>query len=145
MAPQAKIKLLPGGFFAAIGVILLVVGSLIALSRRSFLDRAMQADGVVVRLNAGGSHPQVTFTAANGQTVSYPQGGLIWGYKEGDRVRVLYGADDPERTACIDAFGALWFVPVMLGFLGLAQVAAGLFAVFRPHDALRGPLNPRNS
>jgi hypothetical protein len=37
----------------------------------------MVTEGVVSRLDAGGSHPQVGFTTAAGQRISYAQGGEI--------------------------------------------------------------------
>jgi hypothetical protein len=125
-----------------IGVALLVVGGVIGASVRSFLRTATAADGVVARLNAGGSHPQIEFTTAAGRRVSYPQGGFISGYKPGDKVRVLYRDEAPEQTARLDSFGALWFAPLLLGLLGLGFVAAGgslrWFEVSRPGAAVSG-------
>ncbi len=76
--------------------------------RLEFLEVAQAVDGQVERLNAGGSHPQVAFTTATGQRISYPQGGMIFGYEPGQPVRVLY---DPARLRLepvLDTFGALW-------------------------------------
>jgi len=37
----------------------------------------------------------------------------------------LYSQEDPKGTARVDAFGALWFVPLMLFGLGLALIIGG--------------------
>src|SRR5262249_35098816 len=86
---------------------------------------AIRAEGVVVRLNAGGSHPQIDFTAASGAKISYPQGGLIFGYRPGQKVRVLYNPNNPGKTACIDTTGALWAVPILLAGIGLFLALTG--------------------
>jgi len=101
-----------------IGVGLLVGAGFAGLERHRFVEAAERAQAVVPRLNAGGSHPQIEFTTASGQKVSYALGGLIFGYRPGDRVEVLYLPAEP-RKACIDAFGAKWFWPLMLAGLGV--------------------------
>lgn len=35
----------------------------------------------MVKLNAGGSHPQIAFVTEAGEQISYPQGGLVLGTK----------------------------------------------------------------
>ena len=104
---------------SAAGIILLLAAGLTALATGRFVRTASLAAGVVERLNAGGSHPQIRFSTAAGQTVSYPQGGLIFGYHPGDRVRVRYLPTDPGKAACLDVFGALWFAPMLLAVLGI--------------------------
>jgi hypothetical protein len=109
-----------------IGMGLILAAIVTGLATREFLGRAARAPGVVSRLNAGGSHPEIEFTLPSGETVSYPQGGFIFGYKPGQRVQVLYAPEDPGRTAPVEAFGALWFVPVLLSVLGLALLVGGV-------------------
>lgn len=77
-------------------------------STRQFLDAAVKAPGVVVALRAGGSHPTVEYTNTRGERISYPQNGLIFGFRVGDKVTVLYlkESDNPQQT--IDRFGAVW-------------------------------------
>ena len=122
-------KVLMGALFIIIGVGLLAGAVAFGTSKRAFIREATIADGVVSRLNAGGSHPQIEFTTASGQRIEYPQGGLIFGYHPGDRVRVLYKHDDPSQSACIDAFGALWFTPILLCVLGFPCLIGGLLSV----------------
>jgi hypothetical protein len=108
-----------------IGLGLILAAAGVAVSVRSFTRKAATAEGVVVRLNAGGSHPQIEFTTGSGQKVSYPQGGLICCYRAGERVRVLYETDRPN-DARLNTFGALWFTPLILLLVGTFLVLGGL-------------------
>ena len=104
-------------FFVVIGGVLLVVASLMAWQSRAFLASASRATGVVTATPAGGSHPLVQFTTADGRVVSFAQGGFIFGYHPGDAVAVVYDAANPSR-AMLDTVGAIWFLPIFLGALG---------------------------
>jgi Protein of unknown function (DUF3592) len=104
--------------FACVGLLLLCLAAWSASATRSFIRTATSAEGQVVALNAGGSHPQIRFTTPAGQVISYPQGGLIFGYRSGDVVRVLFDAGDPAGTATIDSAGALWFRALLFCGLG---------------------------
>ena len=111
--------------FLVVGGGMLVAAVVTGIATNGFVGRAASAPGEVSRLNAGGSHPEIVFTAASGEKISYPQGGLIFGYRPGQKVRVLYSQEDPKGPARVDAFGALWFVPLMLFGLGLALIIGG--------------------
>jgi hypothetical protein len=123
--------------FILVGVALLAAAVAVAISVRAFTRDAERSDGVVTRLNAGGSHPQIEFTTASGRKISYPQGGLIFGYQSGQKVRVLYRATDPEQSARIDAIGALWATPVMLGIVAMFLFASRLLMKAASRSALR--------
>ena len=71
------------------------------------MARAASAPGLVVKLDAGGVHPEIRFTTAAGQVVECPQGGMIWGYQVGDRVELLYEPANPFSSAVINRPGAL--------------------------------------
>ena len=90
------------------GLLILLVGAgalagaaWLAVEQGRFLKVAQRAPGEVVALNAGGSHPQIRFEGSTGEAISYPQGGLIWGYREGMQVEVLYDPADPRRTPVV--------------------------------------------
>lgn len=83
-------QVMRGLLFGAVGLLILAVAAFEVTHRLEFLQIAQAVDGQVERLNAGGSHPQIAFTTATGQRVSYPQGGMIFGYEPGQPVRVLY-------------------------------------------------------
>ena len=63
--------------FTLIGVGLMISALCWAASTWRFMARAKAASGLVVKLNAGGAHPEIRFTTATGQTIEYPQGGMI--------------------------------------------------------------------
>ena len=108
--------------FGVIGVALLAIAGYMIFARYEFLSQAQQAPGIVTVLNAGGSHPEIEFTSADNHVISYPQGGMIFGYEVGQQVQVLYRTENPQGTAVIQDRGALWGAPLMLGLVGLAFV-----------------------
>jgi len=114
--------------FMAIGVVLLLFALRSGLATRAFVLAAVRAEGTVTKLNAGGSHPQIAFTTADNVAISYPQGGLIFGYRPGDKVQVLYRAADPSSTATINTVGALWFPALLMSTLGMAFLVMGAIA-----------------
>jgi len=127
---EPQVSLFKGGLFALLGLALLAAMAINASSRMGFLQSALVADGAVVALNAGGSHPEIAFTDSTGARVSYPQGGLIFGYQVGQPVKVHYQANDPTGSAVVDDFGALWGTAALLGVLGAVFTATGLMNLF---------------
>lgn len=122
-----------GRAFSLIGL-LLIAGSIYGVrSTLRFLHDSVAADGVVVRLNAGGSHVQIEFTTLAGEKISYAQNGMIFGYEKGDKVRVLYKA--PAGYRCVDSFGALWGDSILPGAMGLVFTTVG-FVMFSEALAL---------
>lgn len=111
--------------FIVIGVIVLLFALVQIWQNYKFINRASSATGTVSSLNAGGSHPEIDFQTDNGQKISYPQGGLIFGYKVGDQITVLYDVNDPNN-ASINSFGALWGFVLLEALLGIIFVAVGL-------------------
>lgn len=109
--------------FTLVGMGLMVSAVYWAVSTRQFVARAVAAPGVVVRLNHGGAHPEVRFTTATGEIVEYGQGGMIWGYRVGDRVEVLYAPEHPGRNPVIHTTGALW------GFVAMGFLMGAVFAL----------------
>ncbi len=118
--------------FTLVGVGLMISAVCWAVSTRRFVAHAASAPGVVVKLNAGGAHPEVRFTTAAGQTVEYPQGGMIWGYRVEDRVKVLYLPQDPMADPVINTPGALWGFMAMDFLMGAAFVVIAQIAWRRP-------------
>jgi hypothetical protein len=108
----------------------LTAAILSALNTVEFLRASILVPGEVVALNAGGSHPQIEFATRDGQRVSYPQNGLIFGMKVGDHVNVRYLAGSPSITARLDRFGAIWEWSIGFGFMGVVGliVAVGTAA-----------------
>ncbi|MEG0185590.1 MAG: DUF3592 domain-containing protein [Stenotrophomonas sp.] len=131
-------EIMRGLAFGAMGLLMLAVVGLEVNHRLAFLRVAQIADGHVESLNAGGSHPQVAFTTAAGERVSYAQGGMIFGYEPGQAVRVLYQPARPARQPSLDSFGALWGMTLMVALIGLTFVGIALRAVIRRSDHRQG-------
>lgn len=127
---------LKGGLFAVIGLGLMIGVIAWCVSTARFIRTAARAPGVVTHLNAGGAHPEIKFTAASGKVVDYPQGGMIWGYHRGERVRVLYDPHRPSDSPVLDTIPALWFDQGMMLLLGLVFLSIGLWTAFGPKDDL---------
>ena len=114
--------------FLGVGIVLLGVAAITALNNWHWVQRSAVAPGRVAGLNAGGSHPEIAFTAASGEKISYPQGGLVAGWRVGDVVPVRYDPTKPSRDPCIDRVLAIWTVPLAFLFAGLVAIGA-VFAV----------------
>lgn len=125
MPSTAASDLLRALIFLPLGLCLLFITVWMADARLDFLAQAQRAEGHVSALNAGGSHPQIDFIDANGQAISYPESGLIFGYAVGDPVTVLYSTEAPSRTAIIKDRGALWGASLLAGVLAITFTAGG--------------------
>lgn len=125
---------LKGGLFAVVGLGLIIGVIAWCVSTANFIRSAARAPGVVTRLNAGGSHPEIQFTVASGEVVTYPQGGIIWGYHTGERVWVLYDPRSPNSDPTLDTIPALWFDQGMMLLMGLVFLSIGLWTAFGPKE-----------
>lgn len=105
-------------FCGVFAVFFLVAAVFSSLNTVDFLRTSILVPGEVVALNAGGSHPEIEFSTKDGQKISYPQGGLIFGMRVGDHVNVRYLADSPGITARLDKFGAIWSWSIGFGCMG---------------------------
>jgi hypothetical protein len=122
--------------FAGIGVFGVALTAILAVKKYQEYEDAAVADGIVTKLNAGGSHPEIEFTTPDGQTVSYPQGGMIGGYEPGQHVRVLYLRDDPKLDPTLDVIGARYSSAC---FTGAMTVIGLLVAAMPPLFTRRRP------
>ena len=113
-------KLLKRIVFGTAGTLLIAIAIAWGIDIRQFARKAAVAQGIVMRLNHGGSHPQIRFVDKDGKTVEYAQNGLIFGYQPGEKVRVLYTSDARQ----IDTFGALYGFTLLLLVMGLAFTVA---------------------
>lgn len=119
--------------FSGLGAGFLIAMLMTGWTQWQFVQRAEAGAGSVVKLNAGGSHPQIRFTTRTGEVLEYPQGGMIFGYKAGEAVTVLYDPGNP-RDAVVDNVGAIWSTPAFLLLLGLGFVIGGTSALRRRGD-----------
>ncbi len=132
-------SLLGGGILILAGVVLLAVGAFFFVRTRRFLATALTASGTVVALVAGrrragrGSRggttyrPQVAFTTPEGVDSIFTD--LIGSnpplLSVGQVVTVRY---DPRNVSNARLAGRfrLWFVPALLGGLGVILLGAGI-------------------
>jgi hypothetical protein len=119
-----------GWALAFSGLVLIAGAAFQGYQTNRFVQDASVSAGKVTRLLAGGSHPEIAFETGSGETVEYPQGGLIFGFSQGDPVQVLYEPGDAKGTATIRSFGALWGEAGLLAFLGLAVLVWGASLLF---------------
>jgi heme/copper-type cytochrome/quinol oxidase subunit 4 len=101
--------------FITIGIIICLGSSYWLIQTYNFTQTAQKVIGQVESLNAGGSHPQISFQLPDGSTKTYPQNGLIFGYTSNQKVEVLYDPNDLNSVS-VNNFGALWGFPI-LGFI----------------------------
>ncbi len=111
--------------FIGIGVIIILVSIIWMYNVWEFKNQAIFARGTVIELNAGGSHSEISFKAQDGQEISYPQNGMISGYKIGDEVSVLYDSSNPGN-ASINTISALWGFPILAFVMGIFFVIMSL-------------------
>lgn len=122
--------ILRGFLLLVVGLSALSLAGWLALEKGRFLDAALRVPGEVVALNAGGSHPEIRFHGPDGEAISYPEGGLIWGYREGMQVEVLYDPADPRRSAVINDRGAIWGMSIFSGVIGGGLFLGGLWTLW---------------
>jgi Protein of unknown function (DUF3592) len=134
-------------FFLGVGVLLLVVGAVVALFTARFIAGAERADGTVVDLVLSDSgddeddqdvvyRPVVRFTTAEGRAVEFVSslGSSPPSHSKGDSVEVLYDPDDPNDARLSD-FLDLWFDALLAGGLGLGFTVVAAYVLRRT----RGP------
>jgi hypothetical protein len=126
-APETR-KLV-GNLFPIIGVGLLLGAIAAAISTQSFINTASRTEGKVVKLYAGGAHPEIRFIPAGETAIEFSGHGFI-NYAVGDKVSVLYRKDSQRPAGYetqIDTPGALWSSTVMFTYLGTGFVIGGLY------------------
>jgi Protein of unknown function (DUF3592) len=124
--------------FLSIGLLLLAGASYLYVDTRSWLARSIEAQGEVIEMVAVRDResgnilyaPRVRFETRDGKTIEF-QSSLRTSppaYRAGQMVRVLYDPKDPN-SAALAGFFSLWFVVMVLGFLGTVFTAIGIAAV----------------
>lgn len=117
-----------------IGLLLLVGAAWSVWSTKAWIARAVEVQGSVIEMvRVRDSEdkgylftPIVRFQTADGRTVEF-QSGLRTNppaYRTGQTVSVLYDPDVPESTA-IRGVLSLWFMPIILSFIGSIFLAVG--------------------
>lgn len=115
---------------ASLGIIIIIIAIGWGIKTYQFVKYGIQVKGTVVRLNAGGSHPQIKFTTQDGKEIEFPQGGLIFGYKVGDDVDVLYNLQNPQDAA-VNSFGVFWGFPLLFFAIGFIFILVTILGIFQ--------------
>jgi hypothetical protein len=130
------------------GVFLFIIGVAIGVSileanrrERGRLQGWLRADGTVVALLAGanGARPQVAFSAASGERVSFTlQQSPARQFVVGERLPVLYRAEEP-RDARLDPRTARWTRNALAACAALLLMTLGAYVAWyaRQWDARR--------
>ncbi|MDR5838559.1 DUF3592 domain-containing protein [Caballeronia sp. LZ034LL] len=84
-----------------IAVTILLSFGQFSLSNIRFFLHSTVTSGVVVKLNHGEYHPQVTFMTDKGEHISFP-GSSSCPVEIGDRIGVRYERSQPLKTATLD-------------------------------------------
>jgi len=129
--------------FCLVGIVLIVVGFRFYGSSRSFVENARSVPGKVVgfekwepEINTserdGMLYAVVVFKTESGQEVRFqgPSEDGLEKYEKGDRVRVLYGPQEPQN-ARIDSFMGLWFASTMFWVIGGSAIIIPLFTLWQ--------------
>ena len=100
---------------------------------RTFLETAWNADGTIVGTKLGRGRtrnsrfPVVRFATVTGEEIEFVGGyGTSFGaYLVGTQVGVRYDPHKPEK-ARIESWTQLWFLPALLGLLGVVFTVVGI-------------------
>ncbi|MFM0624864.1 DUF3592 domain-containing protein [Paraburkholderia xenovorans] len=112
-------------FALAIGFVLATGAAAYVYSTIEFRMSSIVTTGEVIRLNAGGHHPQIAFVATDGRRYERPTG-TTRSFEVGETVLIRYSADDPHGSAMIDSIVDLWRWPLFVVLLSAVFVVTGL-------------------
>jgi hypothetical protein len=130
--------------FLAVGVALLLVGTVLLVRKVQFVTSAERATGTVIDVSREADsdgevtfYPVVAFTTADGSRIQFKSstGSSPASHSTGDRVEVLYDSDDPS-DAELSGFVDLWLGPGIFLLLGVGFAAVPLLIFwFRSRSA----------
>ncbi len=122
-----------GLVFSIVGLPFLVISIFVGVANYKFIHTADRAQGKVVELissqDSEGSRtyrPKVSFQSTNGESHEYisSSGTNPPAHKVGDKVTLYYENSNPDN-AKIDSFMDLWFLPAIMGLLGVIFFGIG--------------------
>lgn len=116
-----------GWILLPLGLLLLGGAGWAARRVSAFVDRAVEAQGTVIRLASNGSKraPVVEFAGPSGEPrqLTHNVYSRPPAYAVGQRVSVLYDPDDPGDARL--RTGAIWVLPLVLACAGALALALG--------------------
>ncbi len=127
-----------GIIFGLVGGLTALIGVFLFIRTRIFIGKAQEVKGTVIQMvyshssEGGGSYsPLYQFRTLEGQTIVV-QDSLSSNpplFQAGQEINVLYESENPQK-ARIKKWMNLYFVPVLLGGLGLVFGGVGIVLVF---------------
>jgi hypothetical protein len=129
-----------GIVFSLVGGLLALIGLFLFIRTRIFIGNAQEVKGTVLQLvysrsssssSGGGYAPVYQFRTIDGQSITI-QDSLSSnppGFQVGQEIDVLYESGNPQK-ARINKWMNLYFVPVLLGGMGLIFGGVGIVIVF---------------
>jgi Protein of unknown function (DUF3592) len=121
-----------------IGLLLFVAAAWSVWSTKSWLARTLEVEGVVVEMvrmrdsddTGYVFSPIVRFETADGGTHEFQSRLRTYppAYRTGEVVSVVYDPAVPD-AAMIRSLLSLWFMPIILGFIGTIFCAIGIFMI----------------
>lgn len=136
-----------GPVFTVVGILVLGLGVYLGMKRADFLERALPADGEVIRLDERRSddsyvyYPIVEFKVPGSYdvlTFSHDSGSNPPSYAVGEQVVVLYDPQNP-KNAIIDAGLFNWMGTGLATLLGVIFTGAGISVIFHWHKYKKLP------
>jgi len=123
-----------GIVFPLVGGLLFAIGAFLFFRTRNFISKAQEVQGTVVQMvwssssdGGGGYSPVYQFRAISGQMITV-QDSLSSSppmFEVGQTIDVLYDPENPQN-ARIKKFWSLYFVPILLGGMGLIFGGVGI-------------------
>jgi len=120
--------------FIPIGLLLVLGAAWAVWSTKAWIAHSVEVQGKVVEMvrmrdsdNTGYLFaPVVRFQTVEGRSVEFESSlrSNPPGYRTGQTVSVLYDPEEP-RSAAIKGFFSLWFMPIILGFIGSVFLIVG--------------------
>ncbi|CAN5519278.1 hypothetical protein BH10CHL1_BH10CHL1_42220 [soil metagenome] len=122
-----------GIIFCLVASLLVLIGMFFFISTRIFIGKAQAVKGSVIQIvyRGRGYAPVYQFRTADGQTI-VTQAGLSTNpprFTVGQVVDVLYETENPQKNR-INQWMNLYFLPVLLGGIGLIFGGVGMVFVF---------------
>jgi hypothetical protein len=128
-----------GMVFSLVGVPLILIGVFLFIRTRIFISKAQEVKGTVIQMvhsrsglsssSGGGYAPIYQFRTLDGQTITIRDGlsNNPPRFQIGQEIDVYYDSENPQK-ARINKWMNLYFLPVLLGAMGLIFGGAGFMS-----------------
>ncbi|CAN0628136.1 conserved protein of unknown function [Burkholderia multivorans] len=112
-------------FSLGIGIVLSIITAYCIISKIEFLMSSELATGKVVKLEFGSHHPEIEFSATNGQRYKVSAGSRR-SVAAGQTVEIRYAPHDPKMSATLNTVLDIWDYTIFVAVLSAAALITGL-------------------